>query len=167
MKKVLLQSIGLFGLLLLLSCGQTAPVDVKAEIEQANVEFMAAFDSKDAARLSRVYTEDATLYPPNSENISGRANIEGYWTEIFGMGVTSGKLITDKATSYGDTAVEYGHFEIFADDDMIDIGKFIVIWKKVDGNWKMHSDIWNSSMPLPEPEPEPEEAPSLTDVVDG
>ena len=29
----------------------------------------------------------------------------------------------------------------------MDSGKFIVIWKQEGGQWKLHRDIWNSSMP--------------------
>jgi ketosteroid isomerase-like protein len=139
-----------------ISCTQ-GPTDVTEEIRKANEEFMAAFDANDAARLTAVYSSDATLYPPNSEPIRGSEDIEGFWQAGFDMGLSSGKISTTKATAYGDTAIEEGTFEIYAaDGSLIDKGKFIGIWKKVDGKWKFHNDIWNTSMPLPEPAPEPE-----------
>ena len=30
---------------------------------------------------------------------------------------------------------------------VVDNGKYIVIWKKVDGKWLLHLDIYNTSMP--------------------
>jgi hypothetical protein len=30
--------------------------------------------------------------------------------------------------------------------DLIDRGKYIVIWKLIQGEWKLHRDIWNSSL---------------------
>ena len=33
---------------------------------------------------------------------------------------------------------------------MLDEGKYIVIWKREAGQWKLHRDILNRSMPLPE-----------------
>jgi len=35
---------------------------------------------------------------------------------------------------------------------MLDKGKYIVIWKKVDGEWKYYRDIFNSDLPIPVPE---------------
>lgn len=139
-----------------ISCAQ-GPTDVTEEIRKANEEFIAAFNANDAARLTAVYTSDATIHPPNSESITGSEGIEAYWNAGFEMGINSGVLTTVKATGYGDTAVEEGTFVINAvDGSLIDKGKYVVIWKKVDGVWKYHKDIWNSSQPLPEPAPEPE-----------
>jgi ketosteroid isomerase-like protein len=33
---------------------------------------------------------------------------------------------------------------------VMDSGKFIVIWKQEGGRWKLHQDIWNSSLAPPE-----------------
>nr|NIO33253.1 DUF4440 domain-containing protein [Gemmatimonadota bacterium] len=30
----------------------------------------------------------------------------------------------------------------------VEQGKYLVVWKRgEDGNWKLHADIWNTSMP--------------------
>jgi hypothetical protein len=29
---------------------------------------------------------------------------------------------------------------------MIDEGKYVVVWKRVGGQWKLHRDIWTSSV---------------------
>ena len=34
-----------------------------------------------------------------------------------------------------------------ADDQVADQGKYIVLWPQVDGAWKLHRDIFNSSLP--------------------
>lgn len=155
--------VALFCITLVYSCCETGPVDVTEEIRTANEEFVAAFNANDAARLTAVYTADGTLYPPNSDAITGREAIEAYWQVGFDAGIASGSLYTVKATAYGDTAVEEGTFVInTTDGSVIDKGKYFVIWKKVDGVWKYDKDIWNSSMPLPEPEPEAEETPADT-----
>jgi hypothetical protein len=33
------------------------------------------------------------------------------------------------------------------DGSILDTGKYIVIWKRENGAWKWHRDIWNSSRP--------------------
>ncbi len=165
MKQHLLKAILLLSVIILASCAQGGPTDVTEEIRAANVEFMAAFDAHDAARLTAVYSSDATLYPPQSEAITGAENIQAFWQAGFDAGLGSGVIHTDTATAYGDTAIENGTFEIYAaDGSLIDKGKFIGIWKKVEGVWKFHNDIWNSSMPVPEP---PAPAESIKEMAEG
>ena len=45
------------------------------------------------------------------------------------------------------TAHEVGRFVTeTADGDHIDHGKYVVIWKRIEGEWKLHRDIFNSNM---------------------
>jgi ketosteroid isomerase-like protein len=151
----------------LYSCADSGPTDVTEEIRKANEEFIAAFNANDAARLTAVYTADAILYPANSDAVSGSGNIQAYWQAGFDAGIANGSLDTQKATAYGDTAIENGTFEIgAADGTMIDKGKYLVVWKKVNGAWKYYQDIWNSSLPLPVPEPEAAPAENAADTVE-
>jgi len=49
---------------------------------------------------------------------------------------------------HGDTAIEVSKAELYAEGDKkIDDAKYIVIWKKENGEWKLHRDIFNSSRP--------------------
>ena len=49
---------------------------------------------------------------------------------------------------HGDTAIEVGRAELFdAAGEIADTLKYIVIWKRVDGKWKLHRDIFNSITP--------------------
>jgi hypothetical protein len=32
---------------------------------------------------------------------------------------------------------------------VLDRGKYVVIWKRDGAAWRIHRDIWNSSMPAP------------------
>ena len=66
------------------------------------------------------------------------------------MGVTAVNLETGEAEQYGNTAYEVGRFTLQgAEGQMIDAGKYVVIWKQEGGQWKLHRDIWNSSRPAP------------------
>jgi uncharacterized protein (TIGR02246 family) len=142
------------GVLLLgffLSCAQ-GPTNVTEEISEANNAFIDAFNAHDAQTLASVYTSDGILLPPNSEKVEGTDALEEFWESIFELGVDHGSLETVYAEGRGDSAYEEGTFILYtADNELLDRGKYIVIWKKVDGTWKLHLDIWNSSMPLPEP----------------
>lgn len=97
--------------------------------------------------------------PPNSQIIQGTAAIEGFWKEVMGMGIAKVDLQTTEVQAGADFAVETGKALLYtADGQQVDDSKFIVWWKKDNGQWKLHRDIWNSSLPLPPPPAAEEEA---------
>ncbi len=50
--------------------------------------------------------------------------------------------------AHGDTVNEVGNYKLMvAGGQEADAGKYIVIWKNVAGQWKLHRDIWNTSKP--------------------
>jgi len=106
-----------------------------------------------ALPVSRVYyTEDATLLPPpNAPIIKGREGIEAYWATGFQMGLKDVVLTTVEVMAMGDMVCEIGEadatFHPEGMDAFKDKGKYLVIWKNVDGAWKLYVDIYNSSLP--------------------
>ena len=125
--------------------GQASP-DEQA-IAEANAAWEAAFNAGDGAGMAALYTEDAMLLPPGGESVEGRAAIEAFWqSAIEELGVQAA-LKTSELEIHGDMATEVGSFvDTGADGAHVDHGKYVVLWKKVDGDWKLHRDIWNSSM---------------------
>ena len=125
-----------------------AQKDVSDEIMKANQNFMDLFNAGEADDFVTVYTEDAHISPPNAPAISGRENLKIFWGEMMSAGIKP-VLKTDSAKKYGKIAIEEGTVKIYAGDQVVDHVKYIVIWKKVKGTWKMHRDIWNSDNPIP------------------
>ena len=47
----------------------------------------------------------------------------------------------------GNLGYKAGRYRTTAEDgSLIDRGKYIEIWSKIDGGWVIHRDIWNSSV---------------------
>ena len=67
-----------------------------------------------------------------------------------GMRLQKAKLETVELEDHGTTAVEVGCYTLSGGGQVMDSGKFIVIWKQEGGQWKLHRDSWNSSMAPPE-----------------
>jgi len=131
---------------------------VRKSIEKANLKFGEAVRKGDAAALAALYTEDATLMPPNSEMIKGRQEIEEFWKTSMQMGVKDAILTTVDASGSGNLAYEIGKYTIKiqpeGQEPIEALGKYVAVWKlQADGSWKLHIDIWNSSMPPPQPPP--------------
>ena len=67
------------------------------------------------------------------------------------MGIKTVKLETTEVEGYGDTACEVGRYTLEGEGgQVLDQGKFLVIWKQEAGQWKLHRDMINTSMPAPE-----------------
>ena len=126
----------------------------RAGIGQTIAAWEAALNSGDSAGVAAQYTEDGQILPPNSGTLTGHEAIQATWQGLIDAGFTA-KLETVELEVHGHTATEVGAATLFAaDGTTVDVAKFIVLWKQVDGEWKLHRDIWNSSAPLPAPEPD-------------
>ncbi len=122
----------------------------RAEIEAANQEFVAALARGDAAAVAGAYTPNAQMFPANSNLVSGRAAIEKLWQEWITAGITNLTLEAVEVEGFGDTAYEVGKYTMPGKDGkLLDEGKYVVIWKRDQGKWKLHRDIWTTNMPAP------------------
>ena len=63
------------------------------------------------------------------------------------MGIKTARLETVEAEGYADTAIEIGKYTLSGEaGNIMDRDKYVVIWKQEGGQWKLHRDIWNSSL---------------------
>jgi uncharacterized protein (TIGR02246 family) len=123
-------------------------MDADAAIRAGSQAWAAAWNAGDAKGLAALYTEDAMVMAPGGEPVQGRAAImEHYQAEIDAAAGAQNKTMTTEIMVSGDWAVERGGFVTdAASGSHLDHGPFIAVWKKVDGKWLIHRDIWNSSM---------------------
>ncbi len=126
--------------------------EVRKAIEAANAQWTAAFNRGDAVAVAALYTPDAAVMPPDSEMIRGRQGIREFWQGAIQGGLKDAVLTTVEVQASGSMAYEIGKFSLTVHPKdqapkMIS-GKYAVVWKRqADGGWKLHVDIWNSSMP--------------------
>ena len=85
--------------------------------------------------------------PTGAESAKGKAAIAAFWQGAMDMGIKSAKLDIQELEQHGDTVIDVGLYTLkSADDEVLDQGKYIVIWKNEDGSWKIHRDMFNSSL---------------------
>ena len=122
--------------------------NVRSAIEAANSQFVAAFAKGDVAKIASMYTADAQAFPPNSDVVRGRAAIQKFWQGVVDAGIKSATLTTLEVEARGDWAHEVGTYTMSVEGGkQADHGKYLVIWKREQGQWQLHRDIWNSSVP--------------------
>jgi uncharacterized protein (TIGR02246 family) len=131
---------------------QGASTDVRAAVAAANENFMAAFKKGDAAGMAALYTVNGQVLPPNGDFVTGKEAIQAFWQAIMDMGIKEAKLEIVEVEGHGDTAIEVSKYTLQGDEgQVLDTGKYIVIWKQQDGDWRLHRDIFNSNVPPPQP----------------
>jgi ketosteroid isomerase-like protein len=125
--------------------GATARADdVREAIEAGNRAFVAAFLRGDAAGTAAVYTEGAQVIAPGEPVASGRAAIAAVWQRSIDAGVKDVRLTTADVESSGDLASETGTVRLVAKDGAVSDARYVVVWKREGGAWKIHRDIWNA-----------------------
>ena len=125
----------------------TITIDIFAEIRCANDLFESKFAAGDAAGLADLYTEDGILLPAGLDFIKGRKGIKHYWQNIMNMSVKQARLETLEIEYLNNTAIEMGNYTLSGKGGLeMDRGKYIVIWKRNQGQWQLQKDIWTTSL---------------------
>ncbi len=125
-----------------------AQMDFRSAIADANQQFMEAFRRGDADALAKLYTADGQLFPPNQDILIGRENIRGFWQAVLDMELKAATLQTIEVRGYSHAAVEVGRYTLVGESGQVaDAGKYVVVWRNDAGNWLLHQDIWNTSLP--------------------
>jgi len=122
--------------------------EIHSTISALSKKFESAFSRGVAADIAEFYTENGVLLPEGSDFVRGKKEIKEFWQIALDMGIKNIKLEIMEVEQHDDTAIEMSKFTLSStDDQVIDQGKGIVIWKLENASWKLHRDIWNSSTP--------------------
>ena len=117
----------------------------KAQIEAVNAKWTELFNKGDFGGIAELYTVDAIAFPPGSAMVRGKAAIGAMWK---GLAEQAGnpKVITLEVKRLGPAAArEIGTFSLTtkAPSPKEISGKYLVVWERVRGQWKLAADIWN------------------------
>ncbi len=127
----------------------TLTKDLRNEIAAANAKFMTAYHTGNAAAVASLYTDDAEVLPPNNDIVIGKPAIQTLWRSVMDSGVKDVQMEIAEVEEHEDTAIEVSQYMLMGDGEkIVDRGKYIVVWKRDKGEWKLHRDIFNSSIPL-------------------
>lgn len=135
---------------------QAAPYDlVQAgrEINEANEQFITLFNNGDSTGLADMFTTDGKSLEPNVPAYTGKEAIRHHYALTMNNGANKLSLTTTGLWGDEKLLAEEGKFAIKNKKGvMMDEGKYIVLWKKTDGQWKLFRDIFNSDWPVPAPD---------------
>lgn len=157
-----IKTLSLFFVLLLAACQpvetepaepvEATPVAMTADAEadraalvQIDEAYSEALRTGDHAAIAALFADDAIQLPENRPIVRGRAAIEVYQAENN----------VEPAPSYSATVEEVVFAEagdmgylIGTDTESEDgAGKYITVYQRIDGDWKIVAEAWNSDAP--------------------
>lgn len=116
--------------------------------------WVAAFNSGDIAGLSLIYSPDSEILPPDHPIVSGHDAIVGY-LQNYNPGQVRLEISEAEIFAAGDYWLREGSYSAkYPSEGEPRVGKFMELWKKVDGAWVLHRHMWSPNAPQPAQMPE-------------
>ncbi len=123
------------------------------EINEANAEFIKLFNNSDSSGLANMFTADGKSMEPNEPAFTGRNAIRHHYAVVMAAGANKLELTTTGLWGDEKMLAEEGVFSILNKRNIVmDKGKYIVLWKKEEGSWKLFRDCYNSDWPATTPQ---------------
>lgn len=134
-------------------------VDIAAEeaaVRARSEGVVAAEIDMDIDRAVTYFTEDAIVQPGGMPQIQGKEAIASFYGQMSELGFTdfSSSSTHIQVSSSGDLAYEYGiNRMVFPspDGDLLDMGKYLMVWKKIEDEWYIQALAFSSDAPAPVP----------------
>lgn len=144
-----------FLFLLLFCCFSTVSFGQKFEGKQKDIDQIlqniAAFSqhvmNADYDKIADAYTSDGKIFPGGQDILAGRERIKKYWVLPEGVRTSYHKITPEEIKVIKDHAYDYGYYEGKTKrkdgSESSWKGKYVIVWKKEKGQWKMLLDMWN------------------------
>jgi uncharacterized protein (TIGR02246 family) len=124
-------------------------------IKQAMQDFVTAYNAKDGAKVSLLFSGNGILMPPNASTLHGQDAIKGFYDGRFAEGATGLEVEVRDVTGNGPLAFLDGTFSLTvkpADgSEQRERGKFLIITRNYASKWLFEIQTWNSDLPPPAP----------------
>lgn len=127
--------------------------DIRTAADRVQRGYAAAAARKDAAALAALYSADARLMPPGGDVIQGNAAVQAFYRDLLAA-PNQRELRYERLElgAHGDVGYEVGRFRFDVkrpDGSVVEEGcKHLLVFKLVEGTWKVHVDMWSDSGPV-------------------
>lgn len=117
-------------------------------IDENNARFTRAHITGDGKLIDSMFTRDARSLPPESEPVIGVAAISKLTAQYLASGVSEFTEVTTDFYGNEDLLIDQGDYVmVYGKEKTREKGKYMNVWKKEDGVWKIYSNIWNTNAP--------------------
>jgi ketosteroid isomerase-like protein len=135
-----------------------AASDPKAAFNAGTAEWAAAYNAGEPDRIVALYSEDAIVMPPDAPSVTGDAALRSFLADEMAEAKKGGITIVltgdDEADTSGDLGWHRGTFKVVGEGGAsLGTGKYLEIWERQQGKWRITRDIWNNDAAPPPPAP--------------
>jgi hypothetical protein len=130
--------------------GEGSPFDLEATrglIAQQNKQFTEAHITGDVAAIDAMFLVDSRSYPPGASAAVGLPAIHALTVDFLKAGLT--EFREETTTFYGNAeyVIDEGVYVLTYGEGVTERGKYVNVWKQVNGNWRIQANIWNTDPP--------------------
>jgi ketosteroid isomerase-like protein len=116
----------------------------RATIAQHNKRFTDAHVSGDVATIDAFFLPDARSYPPGAAAAIGIDAIHALTVDYLKSGITEFREETTAFSGSAELVVDEGTYVLTYGQGVAERGKYINVWKQVNGEWRIQANIWNA-----------------------
>ena len=136
------------------TAGMGSTVDRQADeraIRELDRQWVAAVTARDLDRTAGFYAPTGLFMMPNAPQVSG-TGVRAAWSQIFSLPnvALSFAPTSIRVSPDGMMAYDVGTYSFAFDGPqgrVQDRGKYLVVWEKINGQWKVAADMFNSDIP--------------------
>ena len=166
MKLTYLKKLSSFVLLFVVfGCQQTPKVSgaeysdqIKKIIEAKNAKIVNWYAEGQIDSVAAHFADNCVQMPPHQPPLIGNDNFKKAWKQNAQIGTWNFDLVTNDVKASGDLATEYGSYVLtFTPNEnapipaMTDEGNYVVLWQRIDNDWKIVWDAPSPTTPMPMP----------------
>ena len=132
----------------LTACGEKVQEELPSSV---TMSVTRDFNQGDAARTAAHYTDDAQILPPRHPVIEGKSAITAFFESNIDKYIGFGNATTWSVVR-GDVGVEQGTYTVrnVRVGEDVETGKYLRIWKRTPGGWKLYRDMFSADNALAE-----------------
>lgn len=120
---------------------------IKKQIDSANASFSAMFAKGDSVGIANLYAQDAKFMDAGAPAVAGRKAIQSLMSGFIRSGASRVDFKSLGVYGCDSLVAEEGELKLYAGAQQLAEDKYIVLWKKEGGQWKIFRDISNSNHP--------------------
>lgn len=136
--------------------GEAYSAQIQKIIEEKNEKIQEFYASGMIDSAAVHFADNCIQFMPNQPAIVGVENYKAAWKQNIQFGKWQFDLNTQEVKASGDLATEYGTYTMtFSPNEtspipaMEDKGNYMVLWEKLDGDWKVLWDAPVTELPMP------------------
>lgn len=119
-------------------------------IAELNQRFTNAHLTGDVAAIDSMFAPGATSYPPGADAVSGLPALHAFTVQYLEAGLTKFREETTEFYGNAEYVIDAGTYVVtYGPDQVTERGKYLNVWQRVNGNWKIKSNMWNTDAPAP------------------